>query len=426
MKKVYTLKEIVGFAMANSSFYGELYKNIDPENFQLKDLPVIEQEKFWMANNISENSLLTGAISDGIVLKSGGTTGHPKFSIFTKTEWENFTQIFGMGLDQSNLSPGDRVVNLFYSGELYASFIFIMKSLEHARTKVVHFPVAGKCPPEQLIRIIQDFNVNVLAGVPTFFMNFVAALKKKDVNLNIEKILYGGEELYRDQRERLIDCFPGVKISSIGYASVDGGHLGYVDKSCGPGEHCVFSDSSIMELVDENTGESITELNVPGRLIFTNLARKLMPIIRYPVGDKAQWVSTEVVNGELRGTRFLLGGRSEEGARIGPVTMNRDDFLDVLSLYERRKYISNFQLIIEHYDGKDELTWRIAVFDRYIQQVNADLTDIMEIFYGQRKMFKEAMEEGFIHPIKIEIVLHNDLVQNRRTGKLRSVIDRRE
>ena len=99
MKKVYTLKEIVGFAMANSSFYGELYKNIDPENFQLKDLPVIEQEKFWMANNISENSLLTGAISDGIVLKSGGTTGHPKFSIFTKTEWENFTQIFERAIE---------------------------------------------------------------------------------------------------------------------------------------------------------------------------------------------------------------------------------------------------------------------------------------------------------------------------------------
>ena len=226
------LKHLVKIAREKSRFYRELYLDIDVEKFQLENLPVVDQEKFWQANSFENNQLLTRVIEDGIVLKSGGTTGHPKFSVYTKSEWEMFTKIFGEGLDQCNLQSGDRVANLFYSGELYASFIFIMKSLEHAKTPVIHYPITGKCPDASLLNMIQELNINVLAGVPTSFMHLASLVRGKNLKLPVKKILYGGEGLYQDQREVLEDCFPGVTIASIGYASVDGGHLGYVDKNC--------------------------------------------------------------------------------------------------------------------------------------------------------------------------------------------------
>ncbi|OFZ25009.1 MAG: hypothetical protein A2381_13105 [Bdellovibrionales bacterium RIFOXYB1_FULL_37_110] len=411
------LKSLVKLAREKSPFYRELYRDVDIEKFQLENLLIVDQEKFWAANTVCNNQLLTGKVEDGIVLKSGGTTGHPKFSVYTKSEWEMFTKIFGEGLDQSNLANGDRVANLFYSGELYASFIFIMKSLEYAKTPVIHYPITGKCPDSSLLEMIQDLNINVLAGVPTSFMHLASLVRGKNFKLPVEKILYGGEGLYQDQREVLEDCFPNVTISSIGYASVDGGHLGYVDKTCLPGEHACFNQYSIMELLDENTNEPIEKNGVVGKLVYTNLERTLMPIIRYPVGDLAKWTKV--------GEKFLLQGRSEVGARVGPVTVNRDDFSDILKSYPRKNLIMGFQVIIEHENKKDFLIWRIASDSGNVELLRQDQELLYQLFSKEKKMYKESVEMGLIGDIQIQICGYEDLVRNRRTGKLRNVVDRR-
>src|SRR5882757_3018360 len=129
--KIYALSEIVAQAREKSPYYKKLYENIgNPKNVKLSDLPVIDQGEFWNANTIRDNQLLTGPMEDGIVFKSGGTTGQPKFSIFTREEWNTFTDVFGEGMGHTGLVKGDRLANLFYAGELYASFTFIMKSVE--------------------------------------------------------------------------------------------------------------------------------------------------------------------------------------------------------------------------------------------------------------------------------------------------------
>ena len=74
-------------------------------------------------------------------------------------------------------------------------------------------------------------------------------------------------------------AFPGIEVSSAGYASVDAGIIGYADKACAPGEHRVFDGATLVEIVDEETDAPIMESGVPGRVVFTNLVRKLMPLI---------------------------------------------------------------------------------------------------------------------------------------------------
>ena len=56
----------------------------------------------------------------------------------------------------------------------------------------------------------------------------------------INRLLFGGESLYPDQRAILLSAFPNARAASIGYASVDAGLLGYADSACGPDEHRVF------------------------------------------------------------------------------------------------------------------------------------------------------------------------------------------
>jgi len=402
----YSLEEIVRCAAKDSSFYKNLYKGINPDNFRLEELPIVDQTEFWQANTYNENQLLTGAIEDGIVFKSGGTTGNPKFSVFTKEEWQIFTKLFGEGMDKRCLKEGDRVGNLFYSGDLYASFLFITKSIENAKTKVAQFPMTGGMSLEDMIHAVEEYSINVLTGVPTTFISIAEILIERGRTLPLEKVLYGGEALYPEQEEILKSVFPRAEFLSVGYASVDGGHLGYIDNDCSHGEHKVF-DGTLMEIVDD-FGEQTTENGKVGKLIYTNLARRLMPIIRYPVGDLAQWVEPG---------KFLLLGRSDEGARIGPVTVNRDDLVEIFRSLEVFDKISNFQLIISRKEAKDTLTILYTSIE--------EIPNLVEGFYGQRKMYKEAVDLGHVNDIEFKKVHEDKLEHNARTGKLKLVIDRR-
>ena len=123
----WSIKEIIENAKTLSPYYRELYKNSRFE--KLSDLPVTNQEKFWKAN------VLTSDKRDGIVFKSGGSTGAPKYSYFTSLEWQSFTETFGWGMSQGILEDYDRVANLFYVGDLYASFLFIKEGLVNSESK---------------------------------------------------------------------------------------------------------------------------------------------------------------------------------------------------------------------------------------------------------------------------------------------------
>lgn len=402
----FSLAEIVKLASIKSIFYSALYKDINTEDFSLEDLPIVEQDKFWQSNTYKDNKLLTEALGDGVIFKSGGTTGAPKFSVYTKEEWQSFTTLFGKGMDKKCLKNGDKIGNLFYSGDLYASFLFITKALENSEKKIIQFPMTGGMELEDIIKSVAEYKLNVLAGVPTTFISLAKILIERGETLKLERILYGGEAFFPEQKIFLSKAFPKTEFLSIGYASVDAGHLGYIDEECAFGEHRVF-DGSIMEIVDE-FGEVITDYNRTGKLIYTNLARSLMPIIRYPVGDLAEWTGPN---------KFLLLGRSDEGARIGPVTVNRDDMVLLFRSLGLLNEILNFQMLIDRQNGKDSLS--------ILYTSSVELTGLKESFYRERKMFKQAVNAGHINEINFKKVNESELEHNPRTGKLKLVIDRR-
>lgn len=419
--KIYTLDEVVNKARQQSPFYKTKYLDLPEEGWELEDLPVIDQTEFWQANSLCNNHLLTGPMEDGIVFKSGGTTGNPKISIFTKQEWQTFTELFGQGLRAGGLKDNERVANIFYAGELYASFLFITFSLLNCPSRVLQFPIVGSTPVGEIVKLIREYKIDVLAGVPTSILAIGEYLEQEThKSLPVRKVLFGGETMYQDQREYLQRLIPGVKIASIGYASVDAGLLGYADEGCGPNEHRGFEEATILEIIEEDPGCPIREIGRPGRLIVTNLTRLLMPIIRYPVGDNAQWVEAEGVGNR----KFLILGRSEESARIGPMTMYVKDIREILHSFKDKARIINFQLCINHRDKKDTLVLRLA------SPTSKDVlhrltTEIVGEIARQRPMYQELVSDNKINPIEIDWIHEQELFVNKRTGKLMMVMDRR-
>ena len=413
----WSLKEIVEHAKNNSSYYRELYTDVKFE--KLSDLPIVNQSSFWKGN------VITSEKPDGVVFKSGGSTGAPKYSYFTSLEWQSFTEAFGLGISHGILEDYDRVANLFYAGDLYASFIFIKDSLQWIpveNKRLLQFPIAGATDPAHILKALEEFSINVIVGVPSAILTLLEYYEKeksKFPEVKIKKLLFGGETLYPDQHLAIKKIFPEIMISSIGYASVDGGMLGYSDIECAENEHKVFDGINIIELVDPDTNEVIIDENRLGKVLLTNLTRKLMPIIRYPAGDLAMWVESP----ETPNRKFKLQGRSDEAARLGTISVYFEDTRAMIMNTLKEIEGIQFQMIINHFSNRDELILRVAGHELLPDSKIVDR--ILESFKNEKPVYADILAKKLIHPLKIEIVGMQQLEFNQRTGKLKRVIDSR-
>ena len=410
-----SLQDLVDLARTRSPFYAEAYRDVPPVVSHITQLPIVDQAAFWAANTWPGNRLLTGPLTDAGVYKTGGTTGAPKFSPWTRTEHADSVTAFGAGMVRAGLKPGHRVANLFCAGELYGGFLYIEYALHHAPVENVRLPVAN-APNAYIADLIAGFGVDVLAGEPMKLASVAEhVIEHGPAAGSVELVLFAGDILFDDLRPVLSRAFPKAAISSLGYASVDAGLVGGPVPGDDVRVHEAFPDRTLVELVDDVTGEPITAPGVAGRLVVTNLFRTLMPIIRYPTGDRGEWV-------DPARQRFRLVGRSQEGARVGTVAMPTEDVRAVLIAADPDRHITGMQMVQRRWDGRDGLILRLA----YTGEPPTGMDDqLVAAVHAARPLYPAEVAAGAIHDLRIEWVRRADLVTNPRTGKLVQVIDER-
>ena len=415
-----SVDELIAYARAHAPFYQQLYAHL-PEAPKFADLPIIDPTAYWNAHARDRRELLTGTQLDGFVLNSGGTTGTPKFASSSAQEFDAAVELSARSFNAAGLSDGDRVATLFASGHLYASLMFATDSFKRIRARVVQFPIGYSADFATAAKLIEAFRINVLAGFPTHLLKVIDALEREGPGaVRIDRIVYAGELFTPDQQAALQTRFPGLKIHSAGYASVEGGPLGYADAGCTGSEHRVFDGATRLEILDEETGKPIEEAGQPGRIVFTALIRRLMPMIRYPTGDRAQWV--EPPGSPDR--KFRLLGRSEEAARVGSDTLHVSETRALLEPFRQALNIEDFQLLVTRETLHDLLTFRL-VANAAAPALEEAALEIIREFRTRRPDFDDAAKKGIIHPPKVEWIRADQLIVSERTGKLLRVVDRR-
>ncbi|OTA15971.1 AMP-dependent synthetase [Xenorhabdus vietnamensis] len=406
-----TLIDLLHHAREHSAYYRELYKSV-PENWTLEDLPLVQPSDYWAhSNDLQKWPVLTAPLEGGHVFKTGGSTSDGRLSVFSQQEWTAFIDAFGQGIARQ-LKTGDRVANLFFAGDLYTSFIFIHGALSNAPLPILEFPFTCKVEDELLVNNIRLHNINVLAGVPVQLIRLAHYLKDAGQTLPmVETILYGGESLFDSQIAIIQQVFPHARLGSIGCASVDAGLIGYADPECKQGEHRVFGNDTIIEIVDEINHQPITEPGKRGLLVVTNLQRRLMPVIRYPTGDMACWCESEQA-----GEKFVLQGRANQGYRIrfGTLSLFPDDLATELS---QQTELLAWQLELSQKSGQDQIRLLVA---------SLQAVDIDKIRHRVMTAFPN-LDKICIHQNMLEIVQTNidGMYTHPRSGKLQRVVDLR-
>lgn len=415
------LNDHLRFVYDHSPYYHALWSkawNHSTPPPALETLPITDHASYWEANSKRDNQLITSPHTEGIVFKSGGTTGSPKFSYFSNADWRAFCRVFGNGMRRGGIKDGDGIANIFYGGQLYASLLFIGGAIAEAGCGI-NYPLAGFAPPEDIVDAMELFQINTLAGVPTTIMNLLPHLAERRETLNLQRIIFGGEAMYADQIAAVQASFPNCRVQSIGIAGVDYGEMGWVDESCEPGVHRVYDESTVLELLDDDN-QPLNEPGDEGALCITNYARRLMPVIRYTVGDRGRWIDPAGTPGR----RFKVLGRTAKGARVGPMTLYMEDIQRLLDNNCPAGSFGTFQIIVTHEDRRDRCTLRISCLEPPADKTALD-AKITEDLYHERHMFPDLIKDGAVHPLVIEWVTPDQLETNPRTGKLMRLIDRR-
>ena len=416
-----SIQELIKFAREKSPYYRKHYADLPEDISELAAIPMLDHSSFWAANTglPPENQVITAPLTDGAVFRTGGTTAVPKASYVTREELREGARSWATCLVRAGLRPGDRVANMLYGGDLYKGFLDLGLALTDAPTANFHLSI-GVAPLESQVWTLRTYAATVLVAMPTVMCRLADYLIKLDQQVSsVRLLLYTGELLHKDQKVLLSRAFPSAKIGPVLYVSVDGGLIGLPDVQPGgidqdPTSYTVNTSSMVMELVTD-IGDVITAEGVKGNVVITNLSRRLMPIIRYPMGDAAEWV-------DYSSRKFRHCGRGAVGVRVGPASYDMTSLKEIVSTSLTNEKVNGFQVLLRRAHGMDEMVFRIACQPGSPKQASREVEKEMDRVHEE---WAKEVAERFVNPLVIEWVSVQELHYNARSGKLREIIDLR-
>lgn len=326
------------------------YRRAWPEGAPFEALPLLAKAQLLAETPPGGTGLFTREPVEGHWLRSGGSTGDPKLSIYTYEDYEADMARAARGAFAAGLRPGDKVANVFFAGDLYGSFLSINRTLELLRCN--SFPFTQAAPVENVVAALKLFGIDTVAGLSNNVQAVLSAAAAE--GLTVRRAFYAGEPFPQAERDRWREALGLETVRSIGYGAVDAGPMGYQCAFCTGDTHHLHDDHVWLEILDPDTGVPVPE-GVTGEIVVTNLNRKLMPLVRYRIGDLARWEEGPCPCG-APGRRFTLLGRAESLLRIGAVRLDAGAIAGLLTAFAELRHTPQL-----HLSPAAELTIRVEL-----------------------------------------------------------------
>ncbi|MET9224822.1 acyl-CoA reductase [Lentzea sp. NPDC003310] len=342
-----------------------------------------------------------------VYFRSGGSSGAPKLSAYTWEDWDEQMWAGAEALLATGLDPRrDRIMNLFFNGHMYASFVSFFAALE--RMNAVQFPMGGEWGHlDAIAQAIVDNRVDTLLTAPSFVQRLFAEhgplLKEYG---GIRKIFYAGEHFGEAAVARLRNEFGIEVIRSAAYATVDAGPVGYQCLASTGRVHHLLTGLHTLEILDEADSPAAS-----GRLVVTTHTRRGQRLERYEIGDLGRWVPGDCPCGRQT-PRFELLGRTGDVFRVAAQTLNHRRFLAIL---EDEGYSGAVQIELNENPSGEELVLRLE----------QTATSTAAAVLARYPEVAEAVEKDRLLTVRVETVPLADFARTRSSGKLIAVVDRR-
>lgn len=276
-KQEESFNKFLSQSIENSKFYNH-YPSVKLENIRL--LPILNKED--LRKDI--NQVYTISKKEGIVSKTGGTTGKSLEVLFTKDNMQerfamldDFRARFGYELGKKTawfsgknlLTPVDIKkerfwkTDIFYKVRYYSTFHLKEDYLKHY--------------VEDLIKFSPEF----LVGFPSSILEIAKFGLKNNYDFpkdTVKAIFPTAETITQEMRE-VIGAFFKTKLINQ-YASSEGAPFIF---ECNNGNLHLELQSGVFEVLDEENNPTQS-----GRLIVTSFTTEGTPLIRYDIGDSIE------------------------------------------------------------------------------------------------------------------------------------------
>lgn len=401
---------------SKSPFYGKMFKeyNISPD--KVKSLDELKSIPYTTKQNLRDGfpfEFLTMPVSEMIrVHTSSGTTGSITAVLFTSKDINTWSNLIARCMYMTGARKEDVFQNTMGYG-LFTGGLGFHYGAEKLGLTIIP---SGPGNTKRQIKLIQSFGTTVMHILPSYALRMrsvfdaVGVEPKRDTKL---RIAYIGAEPHTDaMRKRIEELFGIDAYNSYGLSEMNGPGVAF-ECQYKNGMH-VWEDSYILEVIDPNTLEPLSG-GEEGELVFTNLTREGMPLIRYRSGDIASVIPEECECGRKYSRITRIKGRADDmliikGVNLFPMQIEK-------ILMEFPQVGDNYQIILETENFLDKLVIQVEVSPKLFDG------DIRHLSQLQRNIASELRREILVDA-QIDLVEPGTIL--RSEGKAVRVIDRRE
>ncbi|MFB4424365.1 phenylacetate--CoA ligase family protein [Streptomyces sp. QL37] len=378
----------------------------------LASLPVLEKAALEAASLPRATGMSSGARPSGEVLRSGASSGEPRYIVYSRTDWENMVREAIPLLRALGIHPGDRVLNALVGGGLYGGLL--TTSSELTRMPVEAFSAGQQVTADLMLMLVRDFSVNVLLGQPAVVLPLLREARRKDPGLRLEKVVYGGTPMTESDKTWLREELGTRSITSI-LAANDGAQIGYQCEGLGGTLHHVNDDYNLVEVVDED-GFPLPD-GETGHLLITAMQKFEGPLIRYRIGDMGRVTERDCDCG-VSGRVLEYLGRSDGLLKFKSATVHYGEIATALEEFQ----VSQLQAELTTREGTETLVLRTESREELDPQaLKSFLAGAFPALSGDH-LYDDGLR---LFDLVVECHPEGGLERNPVSGKIRTVIDRR-
>jgi len=261
-------------AASRIPFYGQRFDGSLSAR-DLDHLPILHRSEIGQLNQ-SVRSLFTegNAFSSD---SSSGSTGMPVEFLFDLSHQSGRFASRARYMRENGWSPVQRSAWIIYLGSYMGS-----EDEKLIRSRFLFGARFFSVPSDfgQLARQLRSFNPAFLYSYPAFLEALLNSLEETGSRLPALRRVFTGAEVLDDHVRSRTKTVMGVDIAD-NYGSTEA----FIAWQCPMGKYHINAEHVFVEIVDED-GRPV-EPGTMGRVLVTTLENRLMPLVRYEIGDYA-------------------------------------------------------------------------------------------------------------------------------------------
>ena len=401
---------------ARSPFYGRRFAEAGFGPEQVRSLDDVRRVPFTTKEDLRSGfpyDFLCVDLARCVRLhSSSGTTGKITVVFHTQGDIDNWTDLLARSMYATGMRSTDVFQNMMSYG-LFTGGLGFHYGAEKLGALVL--PTAAGNSVRQIF-FMRNLGTTAIHIIPSYALALLNIFQEEGVDPRRDtrlRIAFLGAEPHSEAtRQKVEEAYGLEAFNSYGLSEMNGPGVAFecTEKE---GMH-VWEDAYLLEVVDPATGEPVPD-GQEGELVFTNLSREGMPLLRYRSRDLAQVYPEPCPCGRTHRRISRIKGRVDDmfiikGVNVFPIQIET-------ALMEIPEVGNNFIIVLERTDRGDQMAVKVEVSPA---SFNGDVRSLTGL---QERIRKRLQSEILVTP-RVELLEAGSLPTTE--GKAVRVIDDRQ